>query len=164
MSLQMNGAPRYAASRTSGKTGAAEKLEQRLGASVLADPQQTLPRRVDLVHEREEVRTVLPMDFIDADRSYSREIHVGAAPRHGHRHRAEHLIPTGAEDARGLLPTEAFGPAGEKPHVGRGQLMLAVGPGHLFDRDATARALDAPHHVQEEDAQAPERHELEPAR
>ncbi len=107
---------------------------------------------------------MLPMDFIDTDRPNAREIHVGAAPRHGHRHRPKHLIPTGAEDTRGLLPTEALGPAGEKPHVGRRQLVLAVAPGHLFDRDATARARDAPHHIQEEDAQAPERHELEPAR
>ena len=46
----------------------AEKLEQRLGASVLADPQQTLPRRVDLIHEGQEVAAVLPVDLIDADR------------------------------------------------------------------------------------------------
>ena len=67
------------------------------------------------------------------------------------------------EDARDLLPTEAFGPPREKPHVGGGQLVLAVGPGHPLDGDPTARAIDAPHRVEEEDAQAPQRDELEAA-
>ena len=49
MSLQMNAsaAVRFAEP--------AEEPEQRLGASVLADPQQALARRVDLVDEREEI-------------------------------------------------------------------------------------------------------------
>ena len=34
----------------------AEEPEQRLGAAVLADPQQAFPRRVDLIDQREEVR------------------------------------------------------------------------------------------------------------
>ena len=42
--------------------------------------------------------------------------------------------------------------------------MLAVGPGHLFHRDAARRAIDPSHHVEEEHAQPPERHELEAAR
>ena len=41
--------------------------------------------------------------------------------------------------------------------------MLAVGPGHPLDGDPTARAIDAPHRVEEEDAQAPQRDELEAA-
>ena len=36
--------------------------------------------------------------------------------------------------------------------------------GHLFDRHATARAIDAPHHVEKEHAQAPEWNELEATR
>jgi hypothetical protein len=39
-----------------------------------ADPQQTLPRRVNLVDEREEMAPVLPMDLVDADGANSREM------------------------------------------------------------------------------------------
>ena len=48
-------------------------------ASVLADPQQALARRVDLVDEREELAPALPMDLVDADRANTGEIHVIAA-------------------------------------------------------------------------------------
>ena len=107
---------------------------------------------------------MLPMDFIDADRANPGEIHVISAPRDRHRDRPEHLVPAGAEDARDLLPTEALGPAREKPHVGGRQLVLPVGPGHPLDGHAAARAIDAAHHVEKEHAQAPERDELEAAR
>src|SRR5215204_1349671 len=40
----------------------AEESEERLRASVLADPQQALVRRVDLVDEREELAPALPVD------------------------------------------------------------------------------------------------------
>ncbi len=142
----------------------AEEPEQRFGASILADPQQTLTRDVDLIHERQEVGPVLPMDFIDADRANAGEIHVITAPRHRHRDGPEHLVPAGAEDARDLLPTEALGPRREEPHVGGGQLVFAVGPGHPLDGDATAPAIDASHDVEEEDAQAPQRDEFETPR
>jgi hypothetical protein len=112
----------------------AEEPKQCFGASMLADPQQTFPCGVDLVDERQEVRPVLLMDFIDADRANCCEIHMIPPPGDGHGNRAEHLIPAGAEDARDLLPTEALGPGGEKPHVGRRELMLAIGPGHLLNR------------------------------
>jgi hypothetical protein len=54
----------------------AEELQERLRAAVLADPQQPLARRVDLIHERQEIRAVLPVDLIDADRANVGEIHV----------------------------------------------------------------------------------------
>ena len=47
----------------------AEEPDQGLGTSVLADPQQALARRVDLVDEREELAPALPMDLVDADRA-----------------------------------------------------------------------------------------------
>ena len=61
------------------------------------------------------------------------------------------------------LAVDRPAPTREKPHVGGGQLVLAVGPGHPLDGDPTARAIDAPHRVEEEDAQAPQRDELEAA-
>jgi hypothetical protein len=74
-----------------------------------------LARGVDLVDEREELAPALPVDFVDADRANTGEIHVIPAPRHRHRDRPEHLIPAGAKDAGDLLPTEALGPRREKP-------------------------------------------------
>jgi hypothetical protein len=142
----------------------AEEAEQGLGAPVLPDPQQALARRVDLIDEREEVAAARPVDLVDADRANPGEIHVIPAPGDGHGDRAEDLIPTGAEDPRDFGPAEALGPPREEPHVRRGQLVLAIGPGDPFEGDTTARALDAPHHVEEEDAQAPQGDELEPPR
>src|SRR5262249_29288950 len=141
-----------------------EESQERLHAAVLADPQQPLARCVDLVNERQEIPAVLPVDLIDADRVNTGEIHAIPPPRDGHGDRAEDRIPASPKDARDLGQTEALRPPREKPHVGRRELMLAVRPGHLLDADATARAVDAPHHVEEEHADPPERHELKPAR
>src|SRR5439155_3388209 len=81
----------------------------------------------------------------------------------GHVDRTKDLIPTGAEHGRHLLPPEALGPPRQKPHVADPELVLAGGPWHLLDTHTTARAVDPAHHVQEEHAQPPQRHELEAA-
>src|SRR5215469_13719973 len=61
----------------------------------------------------------------------------------------------------GLLPGELTRPAGQKQHVGSGQLVLAIAPGNLLNEYATIAALDAPHTVQQEHQKAPQRNELE---
>lgn len=40
-------------------------------------------------------------------------------------------------------------------------MVLAIGPGHLFDDDAALTALDTAHTVQQEDQKTPEGNELE---
>jgi len=45
--------------------------------------------------------------------------------------------------------------------VGLGEVVLAIGPGHLSNDDAALSALDTAHTVQQEDKQAPEGDELE---
>ena len=142
----------------------AEEPEQGLGPSVLTDPQQPLARRINLVDQGEKVRAVLPVDFIDAERANSGEIHVIVAPGDGHVDRAKDLVPTGAEHGRHLFPTEALGPAGQKPHVGGRELVLALGPGHVLDAHAARRARDAAHHVEKEHRHAPQRHKFEAPR
>lgn len=131
---------------------------------MLADPEQALACDIDLIDQSQKVGAVLPMDFINANRANAGEIHVITPPRDCHRDGSEHLIPTRVEHPGNLFPTEALGPARQEPHGGGGQLVLAVGPGDLLDGHPTARTVDTPHHVEEEDAQAPERHELEAAR
>jgi hypothetical protein len=130
----------------------AKELQQRLGTPVLPDPQQTLPRGINLIDEGQEVAAVLPVDLVDADRANAGEIHVITPPGDGHGDRPKHLVPAGTEDARDLFPTEALRPPREESHVGRGELVLAVRPGRLLDGHATTGTRDAPHHVEQEDA------------
>jgi len=53
-----------------------EEAEQRLDASVLSDPQQPLPRGIDLIHEREKVRAILRRrrDPVAADALVSKDL------------------------------------------------------------------------------------------
>ena len=49
----------------------------------------------------------------------------------------------------------------QKQHVGFGQLVFAVAPRNLFHYDAAAWAVHAPHAIQKEDQNSPERNEFE---
>ena len=73
-----------------------------------------------------------------------------------------HLVPRSMEGLGGFLPGELPRPAGQKQHVGSGQLVL-IAPGNLLDHHATIPAVDAPHAVQQENQKAPQRNELEAA-
>lgn len=70
------------------------------------------------------------------------------------------LFPGGAKGLGGFLPGELACPVGQKEHIGLGQLVLAIGPRHLFNHRAAGAAVDAPHAVEEENQEAPERDEL----
>jgi hypothetical protein len=61
----------------------------------------------------------------------------------------------------GFLPGELPRPAGQKQHIGSGQLVLTIAPGNLLDHHATIPAVDASHAVQQENQKAPQRNELE---
>src|SRR5260370_20421049 len=60
----------------------------------------------------------------------------------------------------GLFPGKFARPAGQKQHVGFGQLVLAITPRNFFHHHAAASAVHAPHAVQKENQNAPERNEL----
>jgi hypothetical protein len=64
------------------------------------------------------------------------------------------------ERLRGLLPGELARPPGEEEHVGFGGLVFAIAPRNLLDHYATIAALDAPHAVQKENQDSPERDKL----
>src|ERR1019366_6322596 len=72
-----------------------------------------------------------------------------------------HLVPGGVERLGGFLPGELPRPAGQKQHIGSGQLVLTIAPGNLLDHHATIPAVDASHAVQQENQKAPQRNELE---
>jgi hypothetical protein len=61
----------------------------------------------------------------------------------------------------GFLPGELARPAGQKQHIGSGQLVLPIAPGNLLDHHATIPTVDASHAVQEENQKPPQRNELE---
>src|SRR5436305_8572371 len=63
-----------------------------------------------------------------------------------------------------FLPRKAARPAGQKQHIGIGQSMLAIAPGHLLDDDClTTAAFDASHGIKEKNQKAPKGNELETA-
>ena len=78
--------------------------------------------------------------------------------------RVAHLVPGSVESLGGFLPGELARPAGQKQHIGSGQLMLPHHPpGNLLDHYATIPAVHASHAVEQENQKAPQRNELEAA-
>jgi hypothetical protein len=65
------------------------------------------------------------------------------------------------EGLGGFLPRELARPAGQKQHIGSGQLVLAIAPGNLLDHDATVPAINASHAVEQENQKALQGNELE---
>jgi len=62
---------------------------------------------------------------------------------------------------RRFFPRKAAGPTCQEQHVGFGQGSLAIAPGTFFHDDSvTAAAIHAPHRVQKEDKESPERDKL----
>jgi hypothetical protein len=82
-------------------------------------------------------------------------------PAHGHGHRPEHVVPGGVKDLGHARPTQPLRPRGQKPRVGRGELVLALGPGNGLHPHPAARALHSLPGIDEEDGQAPQGDELE---
>ena len=118
---------------------------------------------VDLVDQGEIPMPVLPLDLVDAHGCNPRQILVRPAPGNGHGHRAEHAVPGGPKGHRHLPPAQALRPPRQEPRVGGRQLVFPLRPWHSLDAHTAARrAGDPAHPIQEEDAEAPERHELEP--
>ena len=72
-----------------------------------------------------------------------------------------HLVPGSVERLSRFLPGELPCPAGQKQHIGSGQLVLAIAPGNLLDHHATIPAVDASHAVEQENQKAPQWNKLE---
>ena len=142
-----------------------EEPAERLDATRLADPQEPRVPGVDLGDQGQVAVPMLPLDLVDAHGLNPRQILVRPAPGDGHGHCAEHAVPAGPKGRRHLAPTQTLRPPGQKPRVGGRQLVFPLRPRHLLDAHmAAGRAVDPAHPIQEEDADAPERHELEPPR
>jgi|LakMenEpi03Aug12_release.lakeMendotaPanAssembly.Ray.scaffolds.fasta_scaffold11791_9 hypothetical protein len=139
-----------------------EESPQSLFRPLLGHPEQPL-HSVDLVDEREIGLAVAPLDLIDADGLYAREVPMGKAPFDRVFYGAKHVVPGRVECVGGLLPGEPLGPAGQEPAVACREMFLAVTPRHPLDGHSALRAIDPPHRVDEEHRDVPQRHELKPS-
>src|SRR6202451_2371962 len=72
-----------------------------------------------------------------------------------------HLVPGSVERLSRFFPGKLPRPAGQKQHIGSGQLVFAIAPGNLLDYYATIPAVDAAHAVHQENQKTPQRNELE---
>src|SRR5271165_596949 len=127
----------------------------------LADPEQAGEPLVDLVDQGQVLMAFGVLDFIHPDGADRLQSAMLQTPADDILDGVADLVPRSVERFGGFLPGELTGPAGEKQHIGSGQLVLAIAPGNLLDDHATVPALDAPHAVQQENQKAPQRNELE---
>jgi hypothetical protein len=98
------------------------------------------------------------LDFIDADGVDLTERAMLQTPGDDVFYRIENLIPGRAERIGRFFPRKPACPTSQKQHVGICPLMFAVAPGNFLDDYSFATAaIDAPHGVQEEDEEPPER-------
>src|SRR6516162_4785269 len=137
-----------------------EALEGFDGA-FLANPEQAGDPLVDLVDQSQVLVAFSVLDFIYPNGTDRLQGAMLQAPADHILDGVAHLVPGSVERFGGLLPGELTRPAGQKQHVGSGQLVLAIAPGNLLDQYTAIAALDAPHTVQQEHQKAPQRNELE---
>ena len=76
---------------------------------------------------------------------------------------SKNAIPTGSENARCLLPAQAFRPRGQKESIRERLLIVAAGPRDSFCGHATTAAVHPPHPVDEKYRDAPKGNKFKPA-
>ena len=118
---------------------------------------------VDLVDQRQVFVAFGVLDFIHTNGANRLQRAMLQAPTDHILDGVAHLVPGSVEGLGGFLPGQLPRPAGQKQHVGSGQLVLTITPGNLFDHHTTILAIDASHAVEQEDQKAPQRNELKVA-
>jgi len=137
-----------------------ETLEGFDGA-FLADPKQAGEPLVDLVDQGQVFVAFGVLNFIHTNGADRLQGAMFQAPADHILDGVAHLVPGSVERLSRFFPGELPRPAGQKQHIGSGQLVLAIAPGNLLDHHATIPAIDAAHAVQQENQKAPQRNELE---
>src|SRR6266545_344171 len=140
-----------------------KEAQQGLDLALLTDPQQPAACRINLVDEGQVAMPDLPLDLVDTDRADSRQVKMTATPLNRHFYGLKDLVPVDLEGFGHLLPTQPFGPAGQKPGEGSRHCGLTLRPGHGFDVHPTGRTVDPTRGIEEEDLHPPQRNELETA-
>src|SRR5713226_7160272 len=137
-----------------------EKALEGFDGAFFADPQQAGEPLVDLVDQRQVFVAFGVLDFIHTNGADRLQRAMFQAPADHILDGVAHLVPGSMEGLGGFLPGELARPAGQKQHIGSGQLVLTIAPGNLLDHHTTIPAVDAPHAVQQENQKAPQRNEL----
>ena len=141
-----------------------EESQQSPDGAFFADPQEALASGVDLVDKGQVAVASMPLDLIDTDRFDTVEISVIQAPLDDIVNSSEDGLPTGTESLGDIGPSEQACPLREEQGVGSCQRRLALCPRDALDPDAALGAIDAPHGVDEDDGNGPQRHEVEASR
>lgn len=161
------GLPHVGADDGDGGTALGAKLLEPAGQgtflAVLDDADEASRTIVDLVDEGHVVVAKGVGDLVDADGGDSFETAVGQAVVHRPFDTAKHGVPLGVELEGGLLPTEMFGPLGQKKAEHVGALVFSIGPRNQLDGDAAPFAIHAAHPVAEAHLDVPKRDEREGA-
>src|SRR5262249_37088049 len=131
--------------------------------SFLADPEQPLTVRADLVDQRQILMSTAILNLVHTDGAHRLQAALRQAPGHDIFDRVEDLLPTGTERLRGLLPGQPARPVRQKQHVGFAQGVLALGPRHRLHLHPAAAAVDPAHGVEQHHRKTPDRNKLEAA-
>jgi Outer membrane efflux protein len=102
-----------------------EPLEGFDGA-FLADPQQAGEPLVDLIDQRQVFVALGVLDFIHTNGADPLQLAMLQAPTDHILDGVAHLVPGSVEGLGGFLPGQLPRPAGQKQHVGSGQLVLTI--------------------------------------
>jgi hypothetical protein len=103
------------------------------------------------------------LDLVDPNRFDARKVPMDDSPVNYPLNRSKNAVPTGSENARGLLPTQSLGPRGQKQPIRERLLMVAAGPRDSLGGHAASAAIHPTHPVDEEYGNAPKRNEFKPA-
>ena len=118
-----------------------EEPQERSDCAFLPDPPQSFARGINLIDQRQVLMPALPLDLIDTNRSYARQVHMSPPPGHGHLNRSKDVIPTGVEGLGHFLPTHPLGPPRQKPGIGRGQVVFVLSPRQPLHSDAISAGI-----------------------
>jgi len=138
----------------------AEEPQQGFDLSPRSNPQQPFAMGIDLVDQCQVPVAPLPLDLVDTDGLYTRQVPVFPAPGDGHLHRTENVVPGGTEGTSYLFPAKTPGPSGQKPGVGLGQSMFSCHPGHLLHPDTATWAVYPARGIEQKRLDAPHRDEF----
>src|ERR1700687_2321517 len=139
-----------------------EESTEGLDRPFFSDPEQTRDVEIDLIDQGQVLVAFGVLDFIDTAGVDLPQRPMLQSPRDDMLDRIKNLFPGSAKRLSRFFPGQPARPAGQKEHVGFGQLTFAVTPWNFLDHHRlAAAAIDAAHGVQQEDEKSPERDELE---
>jgi len=134
-----------------------EEAPEGLGRTVTANPEQPSIAGVKLIDQGDELLLLLsPANLIGADSRDPVQVAVFESPIDRHFDRADDTVPTGVKRLGHLFPAQPFGPGGEEPGIGNGEMAFPLCPWHAFNLHATGWATDPSWGVEEESQNPPE--------